>query len=415
MAKLLTAQAVEKLKPGPVRREVADARLTGLYLVIQPSGTKSWAVRYRYGGRPRKLTLGPYPLIDVAKARQRAADALEALAEGRDPAAEARATKARRGESGSDRNSFGAVARLFIERPARVSNKSWRETARLLGLVPDPDQPDRLMAAKDGIAARWAERQIDAITRRDVIDLIDEIADRAPISANRTLAALPKLGNWAVSRDILEISFCAGVKPPSPERSRERVLSDDELRWLWQATEADGYPFGRLVQVLMLTGQRRQEVAAMRRTELDLATRTWSLPAERTKNGRANEVPLPEPVVTILEAVPIFGEADYVFSGTGRSPFSGFSRSFTRLNARMTELAGSPIPHWTLHDLRRTAATGMASIGVAPHVIEAALNHVSGSKAGVAGVYNRFSHSDEKRHALNAWADKIGRIIAGQC
>ena len=168
MAKLLTAQAVEKLKPGAVRREVADARLTGLYLVIQPSGTKSWAVRYRYAGNPRKLTLGPYPAIDVAKARKRAGDALEALAEGLDPAAEKRAAKARQHETGLDRDSFGAVVRLFIERHARVKTRSWRQTGRLLGLTPDPVRPDALIDINGGIAARWADRQIDAITRREV-------------------------------------------------------------------------------------------------------------------------------------------------------------------------------------------------------------------------------------------------------
>ena len=246
---LLTALAVEKMRPASQRREIADARLTGLYFVIQSSGAKSWAVRYRYGGRPRKLTLGPYPLIDVAKARRRAAEALEAVAAGRDPAAEARAAKAHRHDPGLDRDCFGAVARLFIERYARPKNRSWRESARLLGLAPDPADPDALIDIKGGIAARWAERQIGTISRRDLISLLDEISDRAPMVANRTLAALRKLGNWAVSRDIIAISFCAGVQAPADERSRDRVLTDDEIRWLWHATGAAGYPFGPLVRL----------------------------------------------------------------------------------------------------------------------------------------------------------------------
>ena len=151
----------------------------------------------------------------------------------------------------------------------------------------------------------------------------------------------------------------------------------------------------------------------MRRSELDLTKRTWSLSRERTKNDRPHEVPLSDVAVAVVEAAPVFAASDYVFSGTGRSPFSGFSRSFARVNAAVSGLAGTPIPHWTLHDLRRTAATRMAGLGIAPHVIEATLNHVSGSKAGVAGVYNRHSHADEKRQALDAWARELQCIVYG--
>ncbi len=412
MAIAFTTLAAQKIQPGRTRREIPDTRVRGLYFVIQPSGTKSWALRYRYAGRPRKLTLGPFPAIGVSKARERAADALEVLAEGRDPGAENAAAKLRQ-HANLDRDSFGAVARLFIERYAKPKNRRWRESARLLGLTPDPRKPNAFIELNGGLVARWAERQIDGISRRDVIDLLDEIADRAPITANRTLAALRKLFNWAVARDILEASPCAGVKPPGQERSRDRVLTHDEIKWLWQATEAEGYPFGPLVRFLLLTGQRRQEVTGMRRSELDLTHGTWSLPRARTKNDRPHEVPLSDAALDIIESVPVFAAGDFIFSGTGRSPFSGFSRAFSRLNDRMTQLADASIPHWTLHDLRRTAATRMAGLGVAPHVIEAALNHISGSKAGVAGIYNRHSHAEEKRAALDGWAGEVQRIVNG--
>ncbi len=149
----------------------------------------------------------------------------------------------------------------------------------------------------------------------------------------------------------------------------------------------------------------------MRDAELDPAARLWSLPAQRTKNGRPHEVPLSDAAIAIIGSLPKFAGSDYMFTGTGRTPFSGFSRGLARLKTAMTSRGKEETPHWTLHDLRRTAATGMAGLGIAPHIIEAAMNHVSGSRAGIAGVYNRHHHSDEKRAALDTWAFHIKRIV----
>lgn len=408
MATVLTQLAVEKLKPGPVRREVADAKIDGLRLVIQPTGAKSWCVRYRYGGRSRKLTLGKFPAIGVEKARTRARAALEALADGTDPGAE---KAARTAPEGLDRDAFGAVARAFIQRHARARTRSWAETARLLGLKPDPDKAGELLDVAGGLAQRWAERDIGKITRRDIIDVLDAAVDRgAPIAANRTLAALRKLFNWALARDAIATSPCAGVKPPSQERSRDRVLSRPEIRAIWIAAEAQGHPFGPMVQLLLLTGQRRGEVAGMSRTELDLEARLWSLPAERTKNGRFHAVWLADAALAVLAKVPRLAGTDLMFTGTGRTPVSGFSRAKRELDQAM----GSG-PRWTLHDCRRTVASGMGDeLGIAPHVVEAVLNHASGAKAGVAGVYNRSEYAAEKRAALERWAAHVEQIVTGR-
>ena len=410
MAKLLTTQGVDKLKAGTVRREIPDARLQGLYLIIQTSGAKSWALRYRYGGRPRKMTLGPYPAIDLAKARKRAGDAIEALADGYDPAIAQRHAKARESHCGGDRDAFGSVVRMFIERHARARTRSWAETARLLGLKPDPDTPGVLLDVGGGLAQRWAARDVGKITRRDIIEVLDEAVDRgAPIAANRTLAAIRKLFNWAVGRDVIAVSPCAGLKAPSPEQSRDRVLSDDEIRKLWKAAELQGHPFGTMVQLLLLTGQRRSEVAGLRRSELDLEARVWSLPGNRTKNGLPNENWLSDAALAVLDKVPRLAGTDLLFTGTGRMPVSGFSRA-----KRALDLA-SGVAGWTLHDCRRSVATGMAgALGIAPHIVEAVLNHQSGAKAGVAGVYNRAMYAAEKKFALERWAQHVDQIVSGK-
>jgi integrase len=249
-----------------------------------------------------------------------------------------------------------------------------------------------------------------------VIDLLDKIADRgSPIMANRILATVRKFGNWAVSRDIITASFAAGVKPVGAERSRERILTDDELRWFWQGTEKLGQPFGPLFRLLLLTAQRREEVSGMSSREID--GDKWVIPAARAKNGRAHSVHLSQAALGTLAGVKrMASKPGYIFTTTGDRPASGYSKAKERLDGFMLDIAraeiaadgGEPerleIPHWTLHDLRRTAASGMARIGINLPVIEKVLNHVSGSFGGVAGVYNRHSFSEEMERALDAWA-----------
>lgn len=420
MAKALTAISIEKLKSGPVRREIPDARMPGLYLVVQPSGAKSWAVRYRFGGRTRKLTIGSCSTYDLVAARSRARDALQAVDEGRDPAREKRKAKADARLGLHERNSFPAVVRLFITRHARPKNRSWKEAARLLGLRPDPEKPDEFLVIKGGLVARWKERSIGEITKRDIIEAIDEIVDRGTGTlANRTLSQLRKLFNWTLERDMLGASPCAGLKAPVTETSRDRVLSDDEIRLMWKAAEGQGYPFGALVQLLLLTGQRRQEVAGMTAAELNLAERLWSLPPERTKNGEPHDVPLSDAAIAVLKSLPRIAGNGFIFTHTGTTPVSGFSRAKAALDKLMLGAARKGAKHpgkiklepWTLHDLRRTAASGMAEIGIAPHIVEAALNHKSGTIKGVAKVYNRHQYAAEKRQALDAWARRVVSIV----
>ena len=405
MAKALTAAAVDRFKANPEKRqEIPDGLLSGLYLVVQPSGAKSWAVRYRYAGKPCKLTVGSYPAFDLAAARREAKEALQQVQLGADPAQIKLAQ--RRAHAAED--DFRSVAALWVNKAQRPRRRSWQPTARFLGLVPDSKDPQRLNTLKGSLVDRWGDRKISDITRADIIAALDKIHDRAPIVANRTLAHLRALFNWAVSRDLIALNPCAGVKPPAEERSRDRLLSDDELKRIWNAAGTIGWPFGPIVRLLILTGQRREEVAGMRWGELGLDRGLWTLPRGRVKNDTGHEVPLSGPAIEILRGLHRVRDSDLVFTTTGDHRVSGFSKA----KDRITAAAG--VQDWRLHDLRRKAASGMARLGISLPVIEKILNHSSGSFAGVVGVYQRHSFSDEKRAALETWARFVMSLVEGK-
>jgi len=404
MAKLTDA-AVLKKRPHPTKRlEVHDAG--GLYLVIQPSGAKSWAYRYRYAGKSHKLTIGAYPSTDLANARARAAAEAVRVQGGADPATEHRVAS-------TAANDFATVAVQFIQRYAKPKNRGWKETARLIGLIPDPtaptDDPATFVAHTDGAVKKWGHRKIADITRADINRFLDGIVHRgAPIGANRVFAALRKLFSWAETRYALSTNPCDRVERPSAEVSRDRVLTDDELKAVWEAAGLLGWPFGPFVQLLILTGQRLNEVAGMAWSEIDLEKRLWTLPRGRVKNDKGHEVPLSAPAIEILKGVPRVGGRDLLFSTTGASPISGFSKTKANIDEQ------SHVTEWKFHDLRRTLASGMARLGINLPVIEKVLNHSSGSFRGIVGIYQRHSFADEKRHALDAWGAHVMRIVEGK-
>src|SRR5262245_35002233 len=386
----LTVKTVEAMRPGAERREIPDDHMGGLYFVVQPTGGRSWCVRYRHQGVSRKHTLGSYPAINLKAARQLAAKALRAVAEGRDPGREkilARSAKA---------DSVDRIVEEFLERHVRRSNRprTAKETERLL---------------RRHVLPRWRGRMVHEITRRDVLDILDRVVDAgAPVTANRVLAAVRKLFNWSIARDILAASPCVGVKPPTAERARDRVLSDDELRLVWQAADKLGGTFGPLVKLLALTGQRRDEVAQMQWDEIDIDHRLWTLAPARVKNNQPHEVPLGAAALAVLERVPRVAGSPFVLTNGGASPANGYSQGKRRIDA----LLPTGIPHWTLHDLRRTCASGMARFGINLPVIEKVLNHASGSFAGVVGIYQRHSFADEKRAALEAWGRHVDALVS---
>jgi integrase len=393
---MLTDAAVRKKKSDPRKRvELHDGH--GLYLVIQPSGAKSWAYRYRVGGKSRKLTLGSFPAIDVGEARNLSSAAAVSVKRGGDPAVE-------RSLAAAADDSFEVVARLFVERYARPKNRSWKQVARWLGLTAEGD---KLLLTGNGAIAAWGDRKIGDITKADVIRFLDRIVDRgSPIAANRTLAVLRKLFNWAEGRYGLVSNPCHRVEMPGTEKARDRVLTDKELKAIWRGAVKVGGSFVGVVQLLMLTGQRRNEVAGMEWRELDTANRLWKLPRGRVKNDSGHEVPLSAEALKVISGVPHIHGQQLLFTYNGTNPLSGFSV----IKAAIDEACG--VKDWTFHDLRRTMASGMARLGVSLPVIEKILNHTSGSFRGIVGVYQRHSFADEKRAALDLWGAHVARLVA---
>lgn len=385
-----TDAMVERLKPADRRQELPDSLVTGLYLTIQTSGRRGWQVRYRTEGAHRRMTLGPYPLISLKDARDKARDVLRQVIEGADPAAEARAEKDTAQEL-RKRDAIRSVVDEFFKRHGDQNRKAY-EVRRIF---------DRELLPAFG------DMPIGEFSRRDAVQILDTIADRgAPIAANRFLAHLKTLLTWAKGRGIIDTSPLDGMKPPAKETSRDRVLAEDEIRAFWEATGKMGQPFGPLLRLLLLTGQRLNEAVGMTDAEID--GDTWTISGDRAKNGQPHVVPLSPQARAILDGLTRIDGSPYVFTTTGTTPVSGFSKAKRALDDLMGE-----IEPWRIHDLRRTAATLMASLRIPPHVVEATLNHKSGTVKGVAAVYNRFSYADEKREALVALAGLVERITEG--
>jgi integrase len=304
------------------------------------------------------------------------------------------------------RNNFAFVREEFLHK--YVGRGQRRPASRTLA------EMRRVLASE--LFVGWNEKPLAKITRRDVMDALDNLIERgSTVMANRTLAYLRLLFKWSIDRGIIDADPAGGIRKPGAERSRDRTLTPEELRAVWQATAPTqvnhGDLFANIVKVLILTGQRASEVAGMRWSEIDFVARLWTLGANRTKNHREHVVPLSEPVLEILqerraEQTARRMKTDLMFTSAGTAPFSGWSKSKARLDGR------AQVAPWTIHDLRRSFVTRASEdLRIAPHIVEAIVNHVSGIRAGVAGVYNRALYLDERRTALDAWADYVLRLV----
>ena len=413
----LTAISVEAAKPGPTRRELRDSVVPGLCLVIQPSGAKSWALRYWHQNKFFKLTLGPYPLIPLGEsAEERAARiardpsseppdarglaraARLKLAQGINPAAERKEAKRLKVTGEGDANLVKTVWASYVENY----------------LTGNPDVKESTAARYKGIfakhvATKWDDRRIDDLKKRDVLDILDAAKKHGPAAANSVFTALSAFFNWTVERDVIGESPMKGMKKPFAEVESERALDDDEIKIFWRGCDQLGPVFGPMFQLLLLTGSRRDEVASMEWREVDLEKRLWTIPGERTKNGKEHRVYLSDAALAILKSMPRIDGSKFVFSTSGDAPSSGFSKAKARLDKLTSDL-----PEWRLHDLRRTVATGFARLGVDLVVGEKCLNHISGSLKGVAKIYNRHDYADEMKAAWIAWAGHVTRIVSGE-
>lgn len=377
---------LRKVKPPEKGRvEYYDGRIPGFGLRVNATGAKTFFLVGRHGRAFRRVTLGRYPTVSLEKARRKANDALRALEDGVDPNAEKRAERMERSDS------FASVVRDFVEKHCKRNNRASTaaENERLLRSVFVP---------------RWKNIAVPELTKRDVLNVIDDIMDAGtPSAARHAFAVIRKFFNWCLERGIIEHSPCATLKMPGKHKSRDRVLNDDELTSVVSAAKQIGWPYGPIVLLLVFTAQRRNEVVGMLWEEIDRKARTWTMSGDRTKNHKAHTVPLTDAALAVLDSISRVAGCAYVFPARGYTdrPYSGHSKGKRELDA----VCG--IKGWTLHDLRRTAATGMAKAGVAPHVVEKVLNHVSGTFGGVAGVYNRFQYLDEMRAALTSWEERL--------
>lgn len=389
-----------------------DTGVPGFGIALRPSGARSWVCQYRTGagGRGatlRRVTLGDPGTVTLEEARAEARTVIARARVGQDTAAERAAEReANRTKAViEERDTVRALVEQF-DRRHLASLKSGRAARAFL---------DRF------IVKEWGTRDVRTITKRDVLDLLDGIADSGRgTTANRVLAHARKFFNWCVEREVIERSPCDKVRPPAKEQARDRVLSDEEVRLFWRACEEAGAPWGPFGRFLLLTGQRLNEAARM--TPAEVQGDLWRLAPARTKNGRAHDVPLTHAALAALaEAAPLSG-GGFVFTTNGRSPFQGFHKARAALHAGMAKAAAKELPegaevpeiaHWTWHDLRRTAATGMARLGVPVRVTEAVLNHVSGTGGGIVAVYQKHDFAAEKRQALEAWAGLVARIVDG--
>jgi integrase len=378
MKRHLTDAAIQRIKP-PAKSslEIFDLGYPGLALRIGHGGAKSFELFYRAGGRLRRETLGRWPAISLADARNAWRKTREAIGRGDDLALQ------RGGKTSA--MLFEHVVEEWIRRDqAKNKPSSLYQVTRSL-------EVDLLPA--------WRGKRVDEIGKRDVIELLDSITDRgAPIMARRVQSYIRRFFHWCIERDILKIDPTAGMPRVGNGKSRDRVMTDDELGKVWHAAEG---PYGAVVRMLALTGARREEIAQLRWSEID--GNTIRLEGSRTKTGAPHTIPLSSAAQALLNSLPRIG--DFVFTMNGTKPISNWSQPKLRLDG------ASGVTNWRIHDLRRTAATGMQRLGVNLQTIEAVLGHVSGSRSGVVGVYQRHSFDAEKRAALDAWGAHVMTLV----
>ncbi|MFY9839995.1 MAG: tyrosine-type recombinase/integrase [Xanthobacteraceae bacterium] len=386
----LTSQEIARYQPPADKADhiVFDDDLAGFGLRYR-GGKRVWVYQYAFGsGAERvngRLTLGEYPALPPAKARSTAEDLYAKVRLGQHPAAD---KKTNRSEA---KFNFGhLVARYLQQRHNELRANSYTEAERYL---------DRYARPLHGLPVK-------AIDRRRIADLLDTVAiERGNVTSNRCHASLSALFSWGIKRGLCEANPVIGTEVRR-EDSRDRVLTDKELATIWNTVVGDDY--ADIIRLLMLTGCRAREISELRWSEIDYDRGVISLPPERTKNARPHEIPISQTIRDILAARN--NGRDFVFGrGVG---FKGWGKCKVRLDKAIEKKLGKALPGWVTHDLRRTFATRLADLGIQPHIIEAALNHISGHKGGVAGIYNRSAYKVEKESALALWDKHIAELVS---
>jgi integrase len=387
-----TDKGIEALRPKADRYELWEGG--GFGLRVSTSGGKSWIWVYHFEGRPRRMTIGSYPAMGLADAHVKLAEARKLLQRSTDPGA--KAVDARKADRAAE--TVADLVEAYLTEWARPKKRSAAEDERLL--------------RKDVIPA-WGRRKAKDIVRKDVRALLKEIVDRgSPIAANRTLAVVRRMYSWAMSEDLVESNPCQALKAPGEERRRDRVLSTSEIASLWRALDNSGLPFSRPIRLALkfqfATAQRKGEVIDAEWSEIDLSEAVWTIPAGKAKNKLPHRVPLSPFALELLEQIRSLGGRKWVFPSPRRQgPITGPAIDHAMRDNREALGTGDATPH----DLRRTAASQMTSMGISRLVVSKILNH---AEPGVASVYDRHSYDGEKRRALDLWARRLQQIIEGK-
>jgi integrase len=387
----LTQRLLSSLSPpaGKADHIEWDDALPGFGLRLRGEG-RTFVVQYKLGTQHRRMKLGTTAKLSLEEARHKARTYLGRVHEGRDPQAEKKA----------------AVAQLADRCEAHMRDYLLRQKAKL--------RPSSYARSEQYLLDLWKPLHampLAKIDRRTIATRLNQlVASNGPATTDRARAVLSAFFTWAVKGGLTGENPVAATERPYENKERQRALNDAELTLVWRALGEDAY--GTIIKLLILTGQRRDEIGGLRWSEIDFTARVIRLPGERVKNGHAHNVPLSEPAAALLQSVPVIAGRDFVF-GSGAHGFGGYSIPKAALDARIAA-AGAVVTPWCVHDLRRSAATGMAEIDVDPHIIEAVINHVSGHKAGVAGVYNKARYERKKRQALDLWAEHVMALVEGR-
>lgn len=421
----ISKKLVDGLRAEGSEYTVWDSELKSFGVRVTAAGAKAYIYRYRMGGRrtpEKRITIAKCGALTPDQARKIAKEKAAMVFQGIDPRAQKEASEeaARQHLENDKKLSFSSYCEKYLEERVKIeiprSYTSIRSCLRLHAKTFFENKP------------------INQITKKDITDAIDNIPKNKQSVKNQTYIALSKLFKWAVSRGEIEYSPLDGMTPPKPPKKRKRILSDSEMILALNSARMMESIFSSYFELLAITGQRRSEVAGLDWSELNRQERMWTLPEERCKNGVTHLVPLSTMAVGILDRLagvtdhqkPTWPQKGLVFTTTGKTPISGFSRAKQQLDATMLKLAKAKaveagddpdvveIADWRIHDLRRTMATGFQKLGVRFEVTEATLNHISGmSRAGVAGVYQQHDWKEEKREALEKWSQHCEKLLAG--
>jgi integrase len=378
--------------------DIRDAVVPGLRVRVMGTGQISFVVLARFPGSPHptRRALGLYGQTTIAAAREKARQWFSLIGKGVDPVVQEE--RQRQAELRQQRTTFLAVAEEFIAKKVARTVKATESEQDI----------------RRELISRWGAKPIADVSRHDVIAAIEEIAERAPYQAHNVFGHVRGLFNWCISRGVhgLETSPCDRLRPRDligERRPRSRVLNDAEIKALWQATAALSYPAGPLVRLLLITGQRRLEVAWTRWREFDLDARLWSIPAARMKSDAPHLVPLSDLAIDTLQSLPHFTRGDFVFTyAFGQTPLHSFAKLKQRLDRLMAVELGEAPPPWVLHDVRRTVRTRLSGLRVSSDVAERVIAH---SVSGLRRVYDLHSFETEKRTALDLWAARLRSIV----